>query len=99
MRLPINDKGTNNQFINLLNKINVDLRKNFESSLKENIENIKMKVMLADFTVIEAETFDPNRVINYFFNKEKEIKQFKNLKVAPGTKQQKQMIYIGFFFR
>ena len=85
MRLPIDDKGTNNQFIHLLNKINIDLRKNFESSVKENIQNIKMKVMLADFTVIESETFDPNRVINYFFNKEKELKQFINWKVAPGT--------------
>ena len=83
MRLPIDDKGTNNQFIHLLNKINIDLRKNFESSIKENIQNIKMKVMLADFTVIESETFDPNRVINYFFNKEKELKQFINWKVAP----------------
>ncbi len=83
MRLPINDKGTNNQFINLVNKIDVDLRKNFEGSIKENIENIIMQVMLADFTVITAETFDPNRVINYFFNKEKEIKQFKNWKVVP----------------
>ncbi|HXT83930.1 MAG TPA: hypothetical protein VN704_06310 [Verrucomicrobiae bacterium] len=83
MRLPIDDKGTNNQFIHLLNKINIDLRKNFESSIKENIQNIKMKVMLADFTVIESETFDPNRVINYFFNKEKELKQFIKWKVAP----------------
>ena len=27
--------------------------------------------MLADFTIIQANTFDPNRVLNYFFNKEK----------------------------
>ena len=29
--------------------------------------------MLADFSVIETNTFDPNRVLNYFFNKEKEV--------------------------
>jgi hypothetical protein len=42
-----------------------------------------MKVMLADFTVIETNTFDPNRVLNYFFNKEKEAKSLKSWKVVP----------------
>ncbi len=39
--------------------------------------------MLADFSVIETNTFDPNRVLNYFFNKEKEVALLKTWKVVP----------------
>ena len=83
MRLPINGKGNNNEFINFINKIDKDLRDSFENSIKKNLETIQMKVMLADFTVIETNTFDPNRVLNYFFNKEKETKSLKSWKVVP----------------
>ncbi len=83
MRLPINVKGNNNEFINFINKIDKDLRDSFENSIKKNLETIQMKVMLADFTVIETNTFDPNRVLNYFFNKEKETKSLKSWKVVP----------------
>ncbi len=83
MRLPINEKGNNNEFIKFINKIDGDLRDSFENSIKKNLETIQMKVMLADFTVIETNTFDPNRVLNYFFNKEKEAKSLKSWKVVP----------------
>jgi hypothetical protein len=82
MRLPINGKGNNNEFINFLNKIDKDLRDSFENAIKKNLETIQMKVMLADFTVIKTNTFDPNRVLNYFFNKEKETKSL-SWKVVP----------------
>jgi hypothetical protein len=39
--------------------------------------------MLADFTVIETNTFDPDRVLNYFFIKEKEVATLSNWKVVP----------------
>jgi hypothetical protein len=83
MRLPINGKGNNNEFINFINKIDKDLRESFENDIKKNLETIQMKVMLADFTVIKTNTFDPNRVLNYFFNKEKETKSLKSWKVVP----------------
>jgi hypothetical protein len=83
MRLPINGKGNNNEFINFINKIDKDLRDSFENSIKKNLETMQMKVMLADFTVIKTNTFDPNRVLNYFFNKEKETKSLKSWQVAP----------------
>jgi hypothetical protein len=82
MRLPINGKGNNNEFINFINKIDKDLRDSFENAIKKNLETIQMKVMLADFTVIKTNTFDPNRVLNYFFNKEKETKSL-SWKVVP----------------
>jgi hypothetical protein len=82
MRLPINGKGNNNEFINFINKIDKDLRESFENDIKKNLETIQMKVMLADFTVIKTNTFDPNRVLNYFFNKEKETKSL-SWKVVP----------------
>jgi hypothetical protein len=82
MRLPINGKGNNNEFINFINKIDKDLRDSFENDIKKNLETIQMKVMLADFTVIKTNTFDPNRVLNYFFNKEKETKSL-SWKVVP----------------
>ncbi len=83
MRLPINEKGKSSEFVNFINKVDKDLRDNFENSIKKNLETIKIKVMLADFTVIETDTFDPNRILNYFFNKEKDIASLKSWKVVP----------------
>ena len=83
MRLPINQKGKDTEFVNFINKINQNFRDNFEISIKKNLEPAKIKVMLADFTVIETNTFDPNRILNYFFNKEKEVATLKSWKVVP----------------
>ena len=83
MRLPIKDKEKNIEFINFINNVNQDLKDNFEKSIKKNLETSKLKVMLADFSVIETNTFDPNRVLNYFFNKEKEVASLKTWKVVP----------------
>ncbi len=83
MRLPINQKGKDTEFVNFINKVNQNFRDNFEISIKKNLEPAKIKVMLADFTVIETNTFDPNRILNYFFNKEKEVGFLKNWKVVP----------------
>jgi hypothetical protein len=83
MRLPIKDKGKNIEFINFINNVNQDLKDNFEESIKKNLESSKLKVMLADFSVIETNTFDPNRVLNYFFDKEKEVGLLKTWKIVP----------------
>jgi hypothetical protein len=83
MRLPIKDEGKNIEFISFINNVNQDLKDSFEKSVKKNLETSKIKVMLADFSVIETNTFDPNRVLNYFFNKEKEAALLKTWKVVP----------------
>ena len=83
MRLPINEKGKDFEFVKFINRINDDLRVSFENSIKENLQTAKIKVMLADFTVIETNTFDPDRVLNYFFIKEKEVVTLNNWKVVP----------------
>ena len=83
MRLPINEKVKNIEFVNFINDIDKELRDNFETSIKKNLESVKIKVMLADFTVIETNTFDPERILNYFFIKEKEVASLKNWKVVP----------------
>ncbi len=83
MRLPINEKVKSIEFVNYINSIDKELRDNFEASIKKNLETIKIKVMLADFTVIETNTFDPDRILNYFFNKEKEVASLKSWKVVP----------------
>ena len=83
MRLPINDKGKSIEFINFINNVNQVLRNNFEESIKKNLVTSKLKVMLADFSVIETNTFDPNRVLNYFFDKEKEVGLLKTWKIVP----------------
>lgn len=83
MRLPIKDEGKNIEFISFINNVNQDLKDSFEKSIKKNLETSKIKVMLADFSVIETNTFDPNRVLNYFFNKEKEAALLKTWKVVP----------------
>ena len=83
MRLPINEKEKDFEFVKFINRVNDDLRVSFENSLKENLQTAKIKVMLADFTVIETNTFDPERVLNYFFIKEKEVATLINWKVVP----------------
>jgi hypothetical protein len=83
MRLPIKDEGKNIEFISFINNVNQDLKDSLEKSIKKNLETSKIKVMLADFSVIETNTFDPNRVLNYFFNKEKEAALLKTWKVVP----------------
>ena len=83
MRLPINEKGKDFEFVKFINRVNDDLRNSFENSIKENLQTVKLKVMLADFTIIETNTFDPDRVLNYFFNKEKEVATLNNWKVVP----------------
>jgi hypothetical protein len=83
MRLPINEKENDFKIVKILNSINNDFRNSFESAIKKNIEIIQLKVMLADFTITDTNTFDPNKVLNYFFNKEKEIKSLIKCKVVP----------------
>ncbi len=83
MRLPINEKVKSIEFVNFINDIDKELRDYFEISIKKNLESVKIKVMLADFTVIETNTFDPERILNYFFIKEKEVASLKNWKVVP----------------
>jgi hypothetical protein len=83
MRLPISEKAKSIEFVNIINNIDKELRDNYETSIKKNLETIKIKVMLADFTVIETNTFDPERILNYFFIKEKEVASLKSWKVVP----------------
>jgi hypothetical protein len=83
MRIPINEKEKEFKLVKILNSVNNDLRDCFETTLKRSIETVNIKVMLADFTVIETNTFDPNKVLNFFFNKEKEISKLKHWKIVP----------------
>jgi hypothetical protein len=83
MRLPIKEKEKDFKLVKILNSINNDLRDIFEITLKKDLETVDIKVMLADFTIIQTNTFDPNKVLNYFFNKEKEISKLKNYKIVP----------------
>ncbi len=97
MRLPINEKGKDIEFVKFINRVNDDLRVSFENSIKENLQTVKLKVMLADFTVIESNTFDPDRVLNYFFNKEKEVATLNNWKVVPVQSSKTDDLHRIFF--
>ena len=83
MRLPISEKEQDFEFVKFINNINKGMRDSFENSIKKNLETRRIKVMLADFTVIESNTFDPERVLNYFFNKEKEVASLSGWRVVP----------------
>ena len=83
MRLPIKEKDKDFKLVKILNSINNDLRDSFEITLKKDLETVNIKVMLADFTIIQTNTFDPNKILNFFFNKEKEISKLKNYKIVP----------------
>jgi len=83
MRVPIKEKEKDFKLVKILNSINNDLRDSFEITLKKDLETVNIKVMLADFTIIQTNTFDPNKILNFFFNKEKEISKLKNYKIVP----------------
>lgn len=74
MRLPIKEKGKNLEPIILLNKLYLNLKEAFEDSIKNEIQYVNTKVMLADFSVIETTTFDTNKIENFFLNLEKKLK-------------------------
>ena len=73
MRLPLKEKGKNREPIILLNKFNNDLREAFEEAVKRNLVSFNTKVMLADFSVIDINSFDPNHIVNLFNTLEKSI--------------------------
>lgn len=73
MRLPLKEKGKNHEAINLLNKFYENIKDVFENSIRNNIVSIDTKVMLADFSVIEASSFDPNKIVTLFQNFEKMV--------------------------
>jgi hypothetical protein len=71
MRLPLKEKGKDKEPILLLNQFNYDLREAFENAIKKNLVSINTKVMLADFSVIDIKSFDPNNIVNLFNTLEK----------------------------
>ncbi len=97
MRLPIQEKRKSLNSVNVINKKNHELMEAFENSLKKNIEFIKIKVMLGDFSVIEITTFDPNKIIQYFFLKEKEIKNDINWQVVSVQSSKSDDLHRIFF--
>jgi hypothetical protein len=73
MRLPLKEKGKNHDTIILLNKFYEEIKDVFENSIRDNIVTINTKVMLADFSVIDTSSFDPNKVATLFQNLEKMV--------------------------
>ena len=73
MRLPLKEKGKNHDTIILLNKFYEDIKDVFENSIRDNIVTINTKVMLADFSVIDTSSFDPNKIVTLFQNLEKMV--------------------------
>ncbi|KAA2280331.1 hypothetical protein [Candidatus Nitrosocosmicus sp. SS] len=63
MRLPIKEKGKNRDQIGWINEFNYILQGSFESLVKNIMYTFKTKVMLADFSVIEVVSFDPNKIV------------------------------------
>jgi len=68
MRLPLTEKGKNPNTITLLNKFYENIKDVFENSIRNNIVTIDTKVMLADFSVIDVTSFDPNKIVTLFQN-------------------------------
>jgi hypothetical protein len=63
VRLPIKEKGKNRDQIGWINEFNYILQGSFESLVKNIMYTFKTKVMLADFSVIEVVSFDPNKIV------------------------------------
>ena len=73
MRLPLKEKGKNPDTIILLNKFYENIKDVFENSIRANIVTVDTKVMLADFSVIDVSSFDPNKIVTLFQNFEKMV--------------------------
>ncbi len=73
MRLPLKEKGKDKDSIVLINKFHDDLKEEFENSIRKNIVTFNTKVMLADFSVIDISSFDPNHIVKFFNTLEKLI--------------------------
>jgi len=73
MRLPLNEKGKTQDTIILLNQFYENIKDVFENSIRANIVTIDTKVMLADFSVIDVSSFDPNKIVTLFQNFEKMV--------------------------
>ena len=73
MRLPLKEKGKNPDTIILLNKFYENIKDVFENSITTNIVTVDTKVMLADFSVINVSSFDPNKIVTLFQNFEKMV--------------------------
>ncbi|HKO64423.1 MAG TPA: hypothetical protein VJU13_04425, partial [Candidatus Nitrosocosmicus sp.] len=85
MRLPLKEKGKNPNTITLLNKFYENIKDVFENSIRTNIVTIDTKVMLADFSVIDVSSFDPNKIVTLFQNFEKALNTHsKNWHVVPA---------------
>ena len=74
MRLPLKEKEKYNEQIVMINKFHNNLQEAFENTIKKNIIDFKTKVMLADFSVIDIISFDPNNIVKLFNAFEKEIR-------------------------
>ncbi|MDF0681254.1 MAG: hypothetical protein P0116_09845 [Candidatus Nitrosocosmicus sp.] len=73
MRLPLKEKGKTPDTIILLNKFYENIKDVFENSIRANIVTVDTKVMLADFSVIDVSSFDPNKIVTLFQNFEKMV--------------------------
>ena len=86
MRLPLKEKGKNHDTIILLNKFYENIKDVFENSIRANTVTIDTKVMLADFSVIETSSFDPNKIVTLFQNLERLVNaKSKNWQTVPYT--------------
>jgi hypothetical protein len=76
VRLPIKEKGKNREQIGLINELHANLQNCFESFIKNNTSTFKTKVMLADFSVIESTSFDPNKIVLAFSTVQTELNRY-----------------------
>ena len=84
MRLPLKEKGKNPDTIILLNKFYENIKDVFENSIRANTVTVDTKVMLADFSVIETSSFDPNKIVTLFQNLERLVNaKSKNWQTVP----------------
>ena len=79
MRLPIKEKEKDFKLVKILNSINNDLRDIFEITLKKDLETVNIKVMLADFTIIQTNTFESQQSIKLLFQQRKRNFKIKRL--------------------
>jgi hypothetical protein len=91
MRLPIKEKGSQT---NELNDIYSSIENLYAKALMQCTETRDVKVMLGDGSVIDSQTFDPNRVRNYYNLVAKKLQKWDILGIRES---QNEDVYRTFF--
>ncbi len=85
-----------NEFIQILNKKNEDIQKDFLTQIIELTKTVNAKVMMGDSTITEQMTFDPKNITNYLENISQKLNDWTLQDVSKTNNQDLRRIFMKF---